>query len=167
MDLSSQYIADYYQNHIADVRLFAYRFTGNMDVAKDIAQETFLRLLGIDNIISPELLPRLAIRVARNLVIDHFRRRATYEEYEHVIMSYGNSPMEVLTLYSMFGITEHLERGMARLPESSRSIYRMHLIDGMKVSEISKALDINYKSVERQLGMARKVIRKYMAPLVG
>jgi RNA polymerase sigma-70 factor (ECF subfamily) len=57
---------------------------------------------------------------------------------------------------------EQLERGLARLPENCREIYRMHIYDGMKVGEISRALGEGYKSVEHRLGSARKAMRHYL-----
>ena len=57
---------------------------------------------------------------------------------------------------------EGLERGLARLPENCREVYRLHVYGGMKVSEISLRLGEGYKSVEHRLGTARKAMRQYM-----
>ena len=57
---------------------------------------------------------------------------------------------------------ERLERGLARLPKNCREVYRLHVYDGMKVSEISQQLNEGYKSVENRLGIARKAIRQYL-----
>ena len=42
----------------------------------------------------------------------------------------------------------------------------MNVFEGMKVKEISKALQMNYKSVEYQLGEARKEMRTYVAQML-
>lgn len=42
----------------------------------------------------------------------------------------------------------------------------MNIYDDLAVSEISKTLNMNYKSVENKLGSARKVIRKYMSKML-
>ena len=55
-----------------------------------------------------------------------------------------------------------LERGLVRLPENCREIYRLHIYGGMKVGEISRELGEGYKSVEHRLGTARKVMREYL-----
>jgi len=62
----------------------------------------------------------------------------------------------------MHEIIEQMERGLARLPENFREVYRLHIYDGMKVSEISVFLGDSYKSVEYRLGTARKVVRGYL-----
>lgn len=51
---------------------------------------------------------------------------------------------------------------MIRMPENCRMIYRLHIYEGMKVSEISQQLGEGYKSVEHRLGTARKVMRQYL-----
>ena len=38
----------------------------------------------------------------------------------------------------------------------------MNIYNGLKVSEISDALKLNYKSVENLLGAARKSVRQYV-----
>ncbi|MBP6527113.1 MAG: RNA polymerase, partial [Prevotella sp.] len=48
------------------------------------------------------------------------------------------------------------------LSEHQQKIYRLNIYSGMKVSEISKTLDMNYKSVEHRLGSARKEVREYI-----
>ena len=66
------------------------------------------------------------------------------------------------SVFSAREIMERLEHGLARLPENCREVYRLHILDGMKVSEISEQLNEGYKSVENRLGAARKAIRQYL-----
>lgn len=166
MNVAGQYITDYYRSHLTDIRLYIYRCTGDREVAKDLAQDAFVRLLGIDNIISAKMLPALVFRIVRNIVTDYFRKHTSRMEYEHFVTGDVLSGQQ-FSVYSMFDVTEHLERGIARLPENCRKVYCMNLLDGMKVSEISKSLGVSYKVVEHRLGFARKEIRRYMAPMAG
>jgi RNA polymerase sigma-70 factor (ECF subfamily) len=85
------------------------------------------------------------------------------EEYEHYLRSTEhNSSIDAASVYSAVEITEILERGIARLNDRQRTIYRMNIFEGKKVAEISATLNINYKSVENRLGSARSEIRQYM-----
>ena len=65
-------------------------------------------------------------------------------------------------VYSVVEITELMERGIARLSEMQRKVYRLNVCDGMKVGEICRELRLNYKCVENRLGAARKEVRCYM-----
>jgi RNA polymerase sigma-70 factor (ECF subfamily) len=110
-------------------------------------------------------LPALTYTIARNLISDYYRRRNTYEEFEHYIKRSSDdySSMESMeSVISAKELTELLERGLARVPENCREIYRMHIYGGMKVGEISQTLGEGYKSVEHRLGAARKALRSFL-----
>ena len=153
-------ITEYYISHRDELLAFVSSRLGGSDFAEDILQNVFLKLLTTDKMISEVTLPSLVYTVARNLITDYYRRHTNYEEYEHYIKSQGIRSQE--SVFSVREITERLERGLARLPENCREIYRMHIYGGMKVSEISQELGEGYKSVEHRLGFARKAMRQYL-----
>lgn len=153
-------ITEYYISHRDELLAFVSSRLGGSDFAEDIVQNVFLKLLTTDKMISEVTLPSLVYTIARNLITDYYRRHTNYEEYEHYIKSQGIRSQE--SVFSVREITERLERGLARLPENCREIYRMHIYDGMKVSEISQELGEGYKSVEHRLGFARKAMRQYL-----
>jgi len=153
-------ITEYYISHRDELLAFVSSRLGGSDFAEDIVQNVFLKLLTTEKMISEVTLPSLVYTVARNLITDYYRRHTNYEEYEHYIKSQGIRSQE--SVFSVREITERLERGLARLPENCREIYRMHIYGGMKVSEISQELGEGYKSVEHRLGFARKAMRQYL-----
>lgn len=153
-------ITEYYISHRDELLAFVSSRLGGSDFAEDILQNVFLKLLTTDKMISEVTLPSLVYTIARNLITDYYRRHTNYEEYEHYIKSQGIRSQE--SVFSVREITERLERGLARLPENCREIYRMHIYGGMKVSEISQELGEGYKSVEHRLGFARKAMRQYL-----
>ena len=153
-------ITEYYISHRDELLAFVSSRLGESDFAEDIVQNVFLKLLTTDKMISEVTLPSLVYTIARNLITDYYRRHTNYEEYEHYIKSQGIRSQE--SVFSVREITERLERGLARLPENCREIYRMHIYGGMKVSEISQELGEGYKSVEHRLGFARKAMRQYL-----
>ena len=153
-------ITEYSISHRDELLAFVSSRLGGSDFAEDIVQNVFLKLLTTDKMISEVTLPSLVYTIARNLITDYYRRHTNYEEYEHYIKSQGIRSQE--SVFSVREITERLERGLARLPENCREIYRMHIYGGMKVSEISQELGEGYKSVEHRLGFARKAMRQYL-----
>ncbi|MBR1768317.1 MAG: sigma-70 family RNA polymerase sigma factor, partial [Prevotella sp.] len=130
--------------------------------AEDIVQNVFLRLLTTDKMITEITLPALTYTIARNLISDYYRRRNTYEEFEHYIKRSSDDYSSMESVISAKELTELLERGLARIPENFREIYRMHIYGGMKVGEISQTLGEGYKSVEHRLGVARKALRSFL-----
>ena len=107
-------------------------------------------------------LPALVYTIARNLLTDYYRRRTNYETFEHFIKGSSEEDDSMESVISVHELTELLERGLARVPENCREVYRLHIYGGMKVSEISETLGEGYKSVEHRLGSARKAVRQYL-----
>lgn len=162
--LSKKIVAEYYSQHREEVLAFVMKRIGNLDDSEDIVQTIFLRILCTDKMISEVTLPCLVYTVARNLTTDYFRRRSKAVEYEHYVVGcpFGSDCQSESSVYAAADIIEALEYGMARLDEHKRTIYRMNVIEGMKVGEISKCLDENYKSVENRLAVARREVRTFM-----
>ena len=158
----SNLIETYYRNHRDELLAFVSSRLGGAVEAEDIVQNVFLRLLTTDKMITEITLPALTYTIARNLISDYYRRRNTYEEFEHYIKRSSDDYSSMESVFSAKELTELLERGLARIPENFREIYRMHIYGGMKVGEISQTLGEGYKSVEHRLGVARKALRSFL-----
>lgn len=157
----SNLIETYYRDHRDELLAFVSSRLGGAVEAEDIVQNVFLRLLTTDKMITEITLPALTYTIARNLISDYYRRRNTYEEFEHYIKRSSDDYSSMESVISAKELTELLERGLARIPENFREIYRMHIYGGMKVGEISQTLGEGYKSVEHRLGVARKALRSF------
>ena len=157
-----QLITNYYIAHRDELLTFASSRLGDSRLAEDIVQDVFLRLLSTDKMITEVTLPALVYTITRNLINDYYRRHTTYEQYEHYIKGVCSEVTTMESVFSAFEIMERLERGLVRLPENCREIYRLHIYGGMKVGEISRELGEGFKSVEHRLGTARKVMREYL-----
>jgi RNA polymerase sigma-70 factor (ECF subfamily) len=159
-------ISNYYSLHRDEVVSFIAVRIADADEAEDIVQDIFLRLLRGHQLTTPQTLPALIYTMARNAVSDHYRRRHVYEEYEHFIqtsdISLQTADDDTESIFSASQIIERMERTLARLPEACCNIYRLHIYDGMKVSDIAQQLALPYKQVENRLGQARKAVRQQL-----
>lgn len=161
-----QLISNYYSLHRAELLAYASTRLGDSDEAEDLVQNSFLRILTTDKMLTEQTLPALVFTVCRNLVNDYFRRRSFRHEYEHYIQGSNDRGMSMESVFYAADIVEAMERGMIRIPENCRNIYRMHILGGMRVSEISEQTGEKYKTVENRLGLARKQMRNYLRAVV-
>ena len=155
-------LTNYYITHRDELLVYASSRLGNSVEAEDLVQNVFLRLLTSDRMITEVTLPALVYTIARNLITDFYRRRTHFDDYEHYLKNTDSIDDSAGSVLSIRDITEQLERGLARVPENCREIYRLHIYGGMKVAEISECLGEGYKSVEHRLGTARKMIRQHL-----
>ena len=155
-------LTNYYVTHRDELLAYVSSRLGNSVEAEDLVQNVFLRLLTSDKMITDITLPALVYTIARNLIADYYRRRTHFEVYEHYLKNTDSIDESAESILSIRDITEQLERGLARVPENCREIYRLHVYGGMKVAEISEHLGEGYKSVEHRLGTARKLVRRQL-----
>ena len=155
-------ISNYYIAHRDELLAYVCSRLGDSCQAEDIVQNVFLRLLTSDKLFSEVTLPALVFAMTRNLVYDYYRHHTAVEQYEHYIKGVCSELTSDESILSAREVMEQLEQGLARLPENCREIYRLHIYDGLKVSEISQQLGEGYKSVEHRLGAARKAMRHYL-----
>jgi RNA polymerase sigma-70 factor (ECF subfamily) len=131
-----------------------------------MVQDLFLRLLSGRFLVTPQTINALVYTMARNAVADYYRRRRVGEEYEHYIhwlaADSRQSTYNPESVVSARLLMEHMERSLTRLPRQCCDIYRLHIYDGMKVSEIAQTLELPYKQVENRLGQARRLVRRQL-----
>ncbi|MBR2114876.1 MAG: sigma-70 family RNA polymerase sigma factor [Prevotella sp.] len=167
---NNQLLSNYYLMHRDELVSFIAVRTLDAIEAEDIVQDIFLRLLRGQHLITPQTLPSLLHTMARHAVSDYYRRRHVYEVYEHYIQTSDFRPQtsddDTESIFSAQQLMERMERSLARLPKACCEIYRLHIYDGMKVSDIAQELSLPYKQVENRLGQARKAVRQQLRECV-
>ena len=166
MQVNNQLLSNYYSMHRDELVSFIAVRTVDTIEAEDIVQDIFLRLLRGQHLITPQTLPSLLHTMARHAVSDYYRRRHVHEAYEHYIQKSDAGTLmsddSVESVFSAQQLMERMERSLARLPKACCEIYRLHIYDGMKVSDIAQELSLPYKQVENRLGQARKAVRQQL-----
>ncbi|MBQ8656730.1 MAG: sigma-70 family RNA polymerase sigma factor [Prevotella sp.] len=139
---------------------------GDGAVAEDLVQDIFVRLLQSRQLMMPATLPALVFTMARNAAADWLRRRRVIEEYEHFIMHGDTGSDSAESVFSARELTERMEYTLARLAPECREVYRLHIYDGMAVSQIAKQTGQPYRHVEYRLGIARQAVRRALSAAV-
>lgn len=160
--MNKELLADYYSHHRDEIVGFVAVRVGDADVAKDVVQDVFFRLLCSDRLISTTTLPALVFTMVRNAVTDWFRRRRIREEYEHYIIGTGDDSDSMDSVISVRELMERMERTLARLAPECREVYHLHIYGGMQVRQIAEETHQPYRAVEYRLGQARKEVRRQL-----
>ena len=159
--MKSELISQYYADHRDELLAYVSSRLHVVDDAEVMVQDVFLRLLSGYELISSVTLPSLAYTTARNLICDFYRRRQHRDDYEHYLRNTAQKNTDnTLSVLSVSDITKQIEHSLAHLSEQCREVYRLHIYEGMGVSNISQTLNQSYKAVEYRLGLARKEVRR-------
>lgn len=155
--------------HAADIARALRRRGLTEDIAADLTQDTFLRVLA-----SPPAKSRTThnpvaylFKVARNLGIDHQRRERRVFKVELPTDDFSTivdpSPSPEAVVYDRQRLT--LTRtALSELPERTRAAFEMHRIDEMTIAEVAAELNL---SISRTWSLIRHAYEYIDARLTG
>ncbi|HPR63449.1 MAG TPA: RNA polymerase sigma factor [Thermoanaerobaculia bacterium] len=136
-----------------------FQFTGNGHDAEDLTQEVFLKIYSNLHRYAPRY-PFLtwAMKIARNLCIDEYRRRKTERSFNHI----GDEYLHLLSSSSdPHGETQQrdeLNRALSalhRLPEESVAMILMRDLMGFSYDELSDIFEVPVGTVKSRLNRGR------------
>lgn len=121
--------------------------------AADMAQELFLKLWKNCSKVKADSALSFLFKMANNLHIDEVRKQKVKlkfsNQYSRPISS--NTPQDVLEESEL---KTRIENALNEMNESSRVVFCMSRMDGMKYREIAEHLSISIKAVEKRMTKA-------------
>ena len=146
-----------------ETRLVAYaaRYTGSLDIAKDVCQEVFLKLITRPPrvLICDRLGPWL-FRVTRNLAIDNKRRRK-FElpelENDRTELAAEGDPLQSVSQKSDAELVRHL---VETLPRELRDVVELRIDGGTPFKDIAMILRIPQGTALWRMHRAVEILRQ-------
>lgn len=160
--------AKIYDLYVDKIFRFVYFKVSDRELAKDITSESFLRTW--EYLISGkevENLNALLYRIARNLVIDHYRKRNTQEVSIDQFIENQDGEEVPMDLPAKEGATELVARidanllldKMSELKDEYREVLLLKYVDGFSVEEISTIMEKKAGAVRVTLHRAHKALQ--------
>jgi len=158
--------------HLYTPRLlpFIYKIARDEHLAREILQETFLRLwIKKEDLHRVERPASWLFRIAANICLTHLRTQATHHRLqtkveERQTTTKYSSAVEVLETKEM----DHLIRkAVAALPARRQEIYRLSREQGLSHQQIAEQLQLSLSTVKNQLGFSIKFIQEYLHNATG
>lgn len=149
---------------------FVLQLTKSPSEAKDIVQEIFLRIwLNRHNIALDKSFKAYLYQIARNLIIDTFRKQVNKISFEQYVNSnhfseYVNNNIEDKISYDDFIVL--LEKAKQKMTERQREIFILSREKDLKTEEIAKILNLSEKTVQNTLSLAIGIVRAEIMFLV-
>ena len=139
-------------------RLFRYfcRAVGQTETARDLTQDVFLR-------VSRTAIPVAAdgevrawlFQIARNLALDHHRKRLRHPEPSELIDEGARLPSQDVDLA--------VNEALAALAELDRDVFLMREVAGLGYEEIGRACGLTGDAVRSRIHRARLQLREALA----
>ncbi len=148
----------YFDRYYDKIRNYCYYKCGDMALAEDLAQETFMILWQRRDSIREETVASLLYTLAHNLFLNERKHR-------QVVLRFAQRPQREADPESPEYLLEsrefhaRLEAAISALPEGSREVFLMNRIDRLKYAEIAEMLGISVKAVEKRMHQALQALR--------
>jgi len=134
----------------------------NTEEAEDIFQDTFIKIINTlkqGKYLEEGKFGSWLIRIAHNLIIDHFRRkkrqRMKYDTEEFSLMNMLTDNQRAETQIIRAQTVEKMRMLIERLPEEQKSVLKMRIYDEIPFKEIAEMQNI---SINTALGRMRYAI---------
>jgi RNA polymerase sigma-70 factor (ECF subfamily) len=149
------------RTHAQGVLNVVYRMCGNMQIAEDAAQETFIQAwLRLQSYRPQASLRNWLYRIAVNTAIDMLRKekRILPGAVEDLSLTDAEPGPEALVASSERA--EFVQKIVLALPDASRAVLVLREYEGLTYQEIADALDIPVGTVMSRLNYARKLLKE-------
>jgi RNA polymerase sigma-70 factor, ECF subfamily len=154
-----------YDEHVERVYRLAYRLAGDDELARDITQETFIRVFERLHEFRGEArfstwLHAIALSMALNALrkVKRLRREVDLEE---------GMDVSGTTRAAEPDLKQRLAAAIDALPAGYRAVFVMHDVEGFTHEEIGGALGVETGTSKAQLSRARSKLRVALADFAG
>ncbi|MDY6801147.1 MAG: RNA polymerase sigma factor [Bacteroidota bacterium] len=140
---------------------FANHFMKNMDDAKDIVQEIYIKLWNMRNELDKyNSVEALAMRMTRNLCLDKIKLKKTVPLNGNLQEDSENSHVDKEQYEEMKLAVKRVKKAINLLDEPQKSIMQLRDVQGYDYEEIAHILNMNVNTIRVSLSRARKKIRE-------
>ena len=150
-----------------------YRMVRNRELAEDLSQETFIKVLNALASYRPEYkFSSWVFKIANNAAIDHLRRREldtlslegsphadTAEKVEATALQIGERAESALDAVASKELGSEIERAIAKLRPEYRTCILLRHVEGRPYEEIAEMLDLPLGTVKTYIHRARNELR--------
>lgn len=151
--------------------VFCYSITGEEEIAKDLAQETFITFWEKrDTIITDYAVTAYLFKIGQGKCRDYLKRNnlksnfsdLTEFQLSELELNYYEEEKDILDSLYYKEINNAYEKAIGKLPAQCRAVYNMSHKEELKSSEIASKLSLSLRTVENHLYRATKFIRDEM-----
>ncbi|AKJ97246.1 RNA polymerase sigma factor [Pseudomonas chlororaphis] len=135
--------------------------------AEDLSQDTFVRLLGRDQLTTPREPRAFLVAIAKGLLFDYFRRAALEQAYLTELMLIPECEQPSLEEQQMIlEDLKHIDRLLGQLSSKARAAFLYNRLDGLGHAEIAQRLGVSVPRVRQYLaqGIRQCYIALYGEP---
>jgi RNA polymerase sigma factor (sigma-70 family) len=149
-------LEELYERHAADAVRLAYLVTSDRELARDIAQDAFVRVAGrFRHLRYPDAFDAYLQRTVVNLCLSHFRHQRVEREYlqrEGAAPARAEHPPEL-------GARDELRRALGRLPLRQRTAIVLRFYEDLSENEVARAMRCSIPAARSLVSRGMETLR--------
>jgi RNA polymerase sigma factor (sigma-70 family) len=156
-----------FERYYQELLNFCTRALRDREAAADLVQESYARVLAVQQSGQPVPEPRaLLYRTARNLQIDHHRRgtvRGSGQSLDEIVDAQEPAAPAASEPEAVLASNQSVEALLATielLPLRCREAFMLHKFDGLSHAEVAQRMGISRKMVEQHMALALQACRR-------
>ncbi|MEA2097507.1 MAG: RNA polymerase sigma factor [Patescibacteria group bacterium] len=165
--------AEIYDFYVIRIFRFVYLKTSSKETAEDLTSDAFLRCWkyikeksesGKKEIIKNNKIGSFLYRIARNLIIDHYRKKKhkTVEISEEEKESIVDQKQDILAEIDKKQEIEELRKALGHLNDDYQEILILRYVEDLSMAEIAEITEKKEGAIRVQLHRAVKALEKVM-----
>lgn len=152
-----------YRQHASKMFHICLSYTGDRDTAKDILQESYIKVFkSITEYHPDKSLEGWIRRIVTNTAIDFYRKQKRLRYFEDAYDKTENVSMPANQYLKMN--TDSVLQQVKRLPEGARLVFHMFAVEGYSHKEIAGKLNISEGTSKSQFNRARTLLQEWLSP---
>ncbi|MCJ8206030.1 RNA polymerase sigma factor [Pseudomonas sp. RGM2987] len=163
----SDLVGALYRDHRTWLLAWLRRNVACAQKAEDLSQDTFVRLLGRDELKTPREPRAFLVAIAKGLLFDYFRRAALEQAYltELMLIPEAEQP-SVEDQQMILEDLKNIDRLLGKLSSKARAAFLYNRLDGLGHAEIAQRLGVSVPRVRQYLaqGIRQCYIALYGEP---
>lgn len=140
------------------IRNFIYYKTGNMHLAEDIAQDTFLKIWEKRDDVKISTVKAYLYTIATNLLINKMDHQKVTFRFVNNYQQPGNVASPQFEL-EMKEFDAKLQQALADMDDKRRTVFLMNRIDELTYKQIADNLGLTVKAIEKRMEKALSFLR--------
>lgn len=151
-------ISEVYKKYYSSLIMFALKWVKEENLAKDIVQSVFIKLLEQNKDIKVLDHRAYLYQSVRNSCINEYKRNFgksdSIEDSQLKNYGYFKDPVEEAEFES------YVFRVIEKLPPATKNIFKLNRFEGLSNQEIADKLNLSKRTVELQISNALKLLRQ-------
>ncbi|WP_131108970.1 RNA polymerase sigma factor [Pseudomonas sp. Sample_10] len=163
----SELVGALYRDHRGWLLAWLRRNVACPQRAEDLSQDTFVRLLGREELKEPREPRAFLVAIAKGLLFDYFRRAALEQAYltELMLIPEAEQP-SVEEQQMILEDLKNIDRLLGKLSSKARAAFLYNRLDGLSHAQIAERLGVSVSRVRQYLtqGLRQCYIALYGEP---